>query len=487
MSETGVAPDVVISGRIYTPYSVKRFIDAWLDRSPLGDRIRRLKTPFVLLAASAAIGAAALCLTVSKTYDSTVQVRLPMQLGGTARLIDTGDLLRQANVMLASAPGMTLSGDKLSMVVDAQEPVAALTATAQTTDTAQELAQTAADIVVNRDQTMLVDAVSRHKPGADFDAAQIARIESPVTSTHSTPQYDLHWNASHIGLAALWLVVMVGCGVILLSVKLPEGAVLSPLEKLGLGKRGASKKSPLGRERDIPIVGGILLTQDLSGESGSAGMRSVLIDSGRDLWAGMLGDPKELEEGANASFHREILVTRPDSAGVGSRAAALAIGRAMSRRGVSVTIIEADMLADWHERNEFGLPDDIPGMVNLMAGNCALDDCLLEDDEIPGLCAVTLGTDGPRTVREADELLRSEAFLDVLDEIAGQTNVLIIHGPDVANAGPIAVRVHGVLVAASEGDDGERQARLAAGSLFARGAEVIGMIEVSENPVAVPG
>jgi capsular exopolysaccharide synthesis family protein len=121
----------------------------------------------------------------------------------------------------------------------------------------------------------------------------------------------------------------------------------------------------------------------------------------------------------------------------------------------------------------FGVPRS-PGVPEVLLGHAALSDAI-RPTVVEGLSVLPAG----RLVPNASELLGSEAMANLLDEVAGRFDLVIVDTPPVlaaADAEILAVQADAVAVVVRAGRTERHAARYAVQQLRAIGARVIGAV-----------
>ena len=158
---------------------------------------------------------------------------------------------------------------------------------------------------------------------------------------------------------------------------------------------------------------------------------------------------------------RTLLVSSAE-VGAGKTTTAVNLAYAMVMDGKKVIIVDADLRRP-SVHKLLGLPNS-PGLTDVLAGDVKLVDALMQHTDIPGLMALASGTPPPNP----SELLGSRAFTAVLEQLAEQTDVVIVDSPPVlvaADAQILASQIDGVIVVVEPG--GTKEGGSAAGDVSA--------------------
>jgi hypothetical protein len=233
-------------------------------------------------------------------------------------------------------------------------------------------------------------------------------------------------NPSSLNLGYIWLSIMALFALIACAAapdpskisKLRESRreMMAHLKVQFTSSSNADVDSPTSDS--LKVIAGVELVPDLVDNAAASQVRPVLLDTSNELWD--LAD--------NHTFGKELLFLRARSSTAGSRAAMLAVGRAYAKRGIKTVMVDADITATLAKRDEFGFPEETPGILDILIRKSPLSQCLLEDEEYPGLSGICAGI-GDVTDGYADMLIESAGMLDLLDHLAERYDIVLIHGP----------------------------------------------------------
>lgn len=144
---------------------------------------------------------------------------------------------------------------------------------------------------------------------------------------------------------------------------------------------------------------------------------------------------------------KTLLVTSPGP-GEGKSLTSANLGVAFAQNGKTVIVVDADLRKPTQHRM-FGIDNNI-GLTNVMLGEVALDNALIPIEDI-GLSVLPTGPLPPNPA----ELLGSERMQEILDELKGKTDIIILDTPPVVavtDAALLASRVDGVILVLAAGE-----------------------------------
>lgn len=166
-----------------------------------------------------------------------------------------------------------------------------------------------------------------------------------------------------------------------------------------------------------------------------------------------------------------ILITGP-SPGIGKSFISKNLGVVLAQSGKRVVIIDAD-LRKGHIHREFGMQRDM-GVSEFVSGNAKLVD-ILKQTEIPGLAVITTGQRPPNP----SELLMHANFKEMLEQVGGLFDILIIDAPPilaVSDAAIIGRHTGATLMVARAGMHPIREIEQAVKRLVQSGVSVKGFV-----------
>jgi succinoglycan biosynthesis transport protein ExoP len=167
---------------------------------------------------------------------------------------------------------------------------------------------------------------------------------------------------------------------------------------------------------------------------------------------------------------RTLLVTGVGSAG-GKTTTAANLAVALAQAGLTVTVVDADLRRPMQHRL-FGLDAQSGLTRSLVEGDM---DGHLHPSQVERLSILPAG----ERVPNPPELLGSQRLRDILNDLAGKADVVIIDSPpvlQVTDAAILAQAVDGVLLVIDAGETAQDVARRAAESLQQVGAHLIGVV-----------
>ncbi|MBW3638885.1 MAG: CpsD/CapB family tyrosine-protein kinase [Actinobacteria bacterium] len=161
------------------------------------------------------------------------------------------------------------------------------------------------------------------------------------------------------------------------------------------------------------------------------------------------------------------------TAGDGKTSVATNLAVAFAATGQSVVLVDGDLRR--HRVGEaFGLPNDGPGLVGVLAGWATLDDALRSVQ--PGQLAVL---PAGSTRDNPSELLGSTAMSQLLKELGELFEVVVVDSPPVLPVTDplvLAVNATGVVVVVRLGETSREQLRRTIGSLQKLGVPLLGVV-----------
>lgn len=169
---------------------------------------------------------------------------------------------------------------------------------------------------------------------------------------------------------------------------------------------------------------------------------------------------------------RTILVTSP-GAGEGKSVALSNLAIVAAQMGQRVILIDGDLRHP--QLNElFGLRNDM-GLASIVAGTSQVDAALQPVADVAGLRVLTSGPlpASPTTV------LASKRMGEIVDELAGQADLLLMDAPPVlavSDASVLASQADGVLLVVNAGQTKRESARRAKEALEKVHAHIVGVV-----------
>ncbi len=181
--------------------------------------------------------------------------------------------------------------------------------------------------------------------------------------------------------------------------------------------------------------------------------------------------------------HQVIQVTSPNPGdGKSTLAANLAVSIAQS--GKRVVLVDCDFRKP-RVHKLFDLPNPDVGLASVMAGDTSLD-AAVRPCEVPNLSILPCG---PRPANPA-ELLTSPSFADVLADLRGRFDFVVVDTPPVlavSETAAVAARVDGVLLVFRMTKMARPMAERAREQLAAVGARMVGVVINGSAPKAEGG
>jgi len=166
-----------------------------------------------------------------------------------------------------------------------------------------------------------------------------------------------------------------------------------------------------------------------------------------------------------------LLITGP-SPGIGKSFISKNLGAVLAQSGKRVAIIDAD-LRKGHIHREFGMQREI-GVSEFVSGNAKLAD-ILKQTEVEGLAVITTGQRPPNP----SELLMHPNFAELLEQVGGLFDILIIDAPPilaVSDAAIIGRHTGATLMVARAGKHPIREIEQAVKRLAQAGVQVKGFV-----------
>lgn len=166
-----------------------------------------------------------------------------------------------------------------------------------------------------------------------------------------------------------------------------------------------------------------------------------------------------------------LLITGP-SPGIGKSFISKNLGAVLAQSGKRVAIIDAD-LRKGHIHREFGMQREI-GVSEFVSGNAKLAD-ILKQTEVEGLSVITTGQRPPNP----SELLMHPNFAELLEQVGGLFDILIIDAPPilaVSDAAIIGRHTGATLMVARAGKHPIREIEQAVKRLAQAGVQVKGFV-----------
>jgi capsular exopolysaccharide synthesis family protein len=167
---------------------------------------------------------------------------------------------------------------------------------------------------------------------------------------------------------------------------------------------------------------------------------------------------------------RTLLVTGVDSA-AGKTATAANLAIALAQAGLTVTLVDADLRCP-RQHQLFGL-DAQSGLTRSLVEGAM--NGRLQPSQVERLSILPAGEQTPNP----PQLLGSRRLRDILDDLAGKADVVIVDSPPVlpvTDAAILAQAVDGVLLVVDAGETTQDDAQRAAESLQQVGARLIGVV-----------
>jgi Mrp family chromosome partitioning ATPase len=434
---------------------------------------------------SAVVGSCVLCFSVESTYQATAVVKLPVPIAVTNKklLNFATDLLADRGVVVGHHSTVTVKQvSRHPLVLD-------ITATSDSVDHVRRLANAAAMVATTQDMPLWNRVLDLDDSDIDdliisYGMPHIAHHAIVLRDQSDIPvfQTNIRWQDSNEPYAAIWLAFL-GIFAGYAYATAPVGNAISKARQARRQIIANLKLqfSPIANANinvpdsdDLKVIAGIELVPDLtkSDSDGLPKITPILLDISSDLWTVAL----------DSTNGQEVVFVRSREAAVGSRAAVLAIGRAFSKRGMKVVMVDADLTASLSKRDEFGFPDNAPGLLDILTRSASLSTCLMEEEEYPGLSALSAGI-GDLTDGAADILIESATMLDLLDYLGERNDVVLIHGPCGLDVGAAALgkRAGATIIVGPEERttlDIKAEARSLM-NLASAQANIIGRIEIS--------
>ncbi|NVK40765.1 MAG: polysaccharide biosynthesis tyrosine autokinase [Oceanospirillaceae bacterium] len=167
---------------------------------------------------------------------------------------------------------------------------------------------------------------------------------------------------------------------------------------------------------------------------------------------------------------QKILLVTSSTPGEGKSSVAANLAQALGQME-KVLLIDADMRRPTTARN-FELPVGTPGLANLVAGTAALGDCVVALD---GIDLISAGSVPPNPL----ELLSSKRFVELLDELAGHYDRILIDSPPtqaVSDALILSTLAHSVIYVVKAESTATQLVRNGVGRLLQNRAPVAGIV-----------
>ena len=176
---------------------------------------------------------------------------------------------------------------------------------------------------------------------------------------------------------------------------------------------------------------------------------------------------------AGRDLHKIVVTScTPDE---GKSTTVMRIATNLAKRGSRVCIVDADLRASvFVERYGMETAGELVGLAQYLAGHCRLDDAVYQTN-LNGLCVIPAGRD----VANPIPLLTSAYFGDMLDQLAGQFDTVLVDAPPlgvVVDAAEIARYCDGTVLICKYNTTRRRELRDAKQQMEQSGAEILGVI-----------
>lgn len=236
---------------------------------------------------------------------------------------------------------------------------------------------------------------------------------------------------------------------------------------LSEGIRSADELEGLAQ---LPVFGVLPLVAGLMGKRKNIPMlyiekpRTPLAEGVRSINAALRLSDSERH------IKRLMVTSAVPSEGKSSVCSALAISLGTSERAL---LIETDLRKP-SLRKQFNLPRDLPGLADILAGKAKLDDCLFEHSAA-GITLLLAGSVPPNP----SEMLSSERFRQLLDELDGRYDRILLDSPPcqaAADALVLARLVQGVLFVVKSESTTRRSVKNSLKQLRYVGAPITGLV-----------
>jgi hypothetical protein len=430
----GFTMDIVLHGS-YAPAPRPTALDGFNKRYRLAGRFLERSSLIAAIAFVALLGAGALCLRVTKTYEVVEQVNVP---AGAPGITDAS--LHARAVDRAAAMGVRATSGTLLLRSGATPGTLLITASADTPGHARTVADSAASSALNL-------------------ASGAPLLFAGVRNLGASPQYRLAYATERPKMIELWAAICALTLIVAWSV--PVLPARRERIVVARGPLSSDFVEPRGERIDVlQTLAGVLLKHRCT-ENGSIHTRAIVLDFDPALKHWLSRDEtvnaSDGEEMAEVHSPRRLLVTRSAGTRIGgdSLHAVIALGRSLAAAGAPTAIVDADLGQEGPEAAAHGFPAGLPGVRQILAGTHSYQDCCLEDDEHPGLTAVAAGFESGADSPDCEQLA-SDSMETLLDDLAQNHTVILIHGPMASQIPPATLQqVDATLIAVAEDEDDE--------------------------------
>ena len=169
----------------------------------------------------------------------------------------------------------------------------------------------------------------------------------------------------------------------------------------------------------------------------------------------------------------KTLVVTSSRPGEGKSTTATNLAFAMALDGKRVILVDSDMRRpSLHKLLDLPM---VPGLTDVLLGEAAIDDVLLEHAEMPGLWAMSCGSLPPNP----SELLGSRRFRAVVNDLQERSDIVIFDSPPVlaaADSQILASQMDGVVLVIEAGETRKAEARQTVSILRQAHAKILGLV-----------